>query len=291
MKKVLDTIIFGGIFVLALIACSSSKDDNENKNDSQNLSITVMSYNILTDDRTGENSWDSRKAGALAMLDSIAPDLIGMQEVKPSQKAFFDANLKNYQALGIPRDNSGLWSEYNNIYYRSDKYTVLETNTFWLSETPDVMSKGWDAEYYRICTYGKFQINGTDKTFFLFNTHMPLTVEAEKNATTLLISKIKEIAGDNAIVFVTGDFNMTPEDSNIISFAQYCNNTRTQFPNDINYYIPTFNHFGKTMSFIDYVWYRNSIPKSYNVIHKSWAGIKYISDHYPITGVFAIKNQ
>jgi endonuclease/exonuclease/phosphatase family metal-dependent hydrolase len=290
MKKKSRILLWGFLFSYSVIACSSNHDDNSNSinNTDTNKTITIMSYNILNGGTSKEELWNNRKAASLSMLQNVKPDIIGMQEVQSVHKSFYDTNLTNYKMLGLPRDNTGSYAEYCAIYYRSDKFTVLDSKTIWLSETPEVMSKSWGSAYYRICTYAKFRSINTGEVFFFFNTHLDYTSEAFSHQISLLESKIKEIAGDNTKIFVTGDFNMEPSVEGIVNFAKYFKNTRMQFPESIYYYCGTFHDFGTVNKFIDYVWYRNAIPKSYSVINSAWNGVEYVSDHYPIVGVFSM---
>ena len=97
------------------------------------------------------------------------------------------------------------------VFYRKDRFEVLQQSTFWLSETPEKPGLGWDAVCNRVVTWGKFKDKRTKKTFYLFNTHFDhIGVVARKESAKLLLHRIDEIAGDAPIV-VTGDFNAGPD--------------------------------------------------------------------------------
>ncbi|MGV8096692.1 MAG: endonuclease/exonuclease/phosphatase family protein [Mangrovibacterium sp.] len=274
-----------GITFCCLFICSCSKNDPDNTLPATGSGISVMTFNIRMDGDTDEHRWDNRKTACLDMINDKDPDVIGMQEVRPGQKAWFDANLGDYETIGVARDGSSK-TEYSSIYYRADVFTLLDNNTFWLSATPDIVSKGWDAAYYRICTWGKFKVKSTGKELFFFNTHLDnIGTEAQKQGLHLIKEKIKEIAGDGAIVILTGDFNMQPDNANIIDFTTYMNNTRNQFLTTGGNY-GTFNNWGSSNSIIDYIWYRNASPTSHEVVRDSYAGVRYISDHYPVMATF-----
>lgn len=279
--------------LLAFIGClsmhSCSKDAPDESSPAVNISeLSVMSFNIKNSNETGNNAWENRKTACQAMINDVKPCLIGMQEVTPAQKSFFDTNLSDYKSLGVARDGSSS-SEYSVIYYRTDVFSVESSSTFWLSSTPDFMSKGWDGACYRICTWAKLKIKSSGKEFYYFNTHVDHKgTEAQKQSIILLKERIRKIAGDNAMVFLTGDFNMQPVNANMISMAEYMKDTRVQFPNSEFYTAGTYNGWGVSGSIIDYIWHRNGTPVSYKVITNAYLGVTYISDHYPIVGAFSL---
>lgn len=277
-------------FSISLSIYSCSDDSSNASLPTENITdLSVMSFNIKNSNETGTNAWDNRKAACLAMINDVKPCLIGMQEVTPVQKSFFDSELSKYKSLGVARDGSGASTEYSSIYYQTAIFSVENSGTFWLSATPDFMSKGWDGACYRICTWAKLRIKSSGKEFYYFNTHVDHKgTEAQKQAIILLKERISKIAGDNAMVFLTGDFNMQPTNANIKSMAEYMKDTRIQFPNGEFYGTATFNGWGASNTIIDYIWLRNASPVSYKVIKDAYSGVTYISDHYPITGVFSL---
>ena len=275
------------ILFSCFFAYSCTDEPEDNLPEEKDSEISVMSFNIrtATSDDTGERSWDYRKEGCIVMIDSLCPDFIGMQEVRPVQKSFFDSNLSKYKSVGIARDGSGESTEYNPIYYKTDIFTLLESSTFWLSDTPDFMSKGWDGANYRICTWAKFKINTTGQQIYYFNTHIDHAgATAQKQGLLLIENKINEIAisqGDS-VVFLTGDFNMTPTNQNIVDFKNSINNVRDQFTSSEYYSTMTTNGWGTGGNIIDYVWYLNATPLSYEVINSPYDGVVYLSDHFPV---------
>jgi endonuclease/exonuclease/phosphatase family metal-dependent hydrolase len=276
-------------FIVSLSIHSCSKNSVDESSPTVNITdLSVMSFNVKNSNETGTNAWDNRKAACLAMINDVKPCLIGMQEVTAVQKSYFDTNLFGYKSLGVARDGSTS-TEFTLIYYRTDIFSVEGSGTFWLSATPDFMSKGWDGVCYRICTWAKIKIKSSGKEFYYFNTHVDHKgTEAQKQSITLLKERISKIAGDNTLVFLTGDFNMQPTNANIVSMADYMKDTRVQFPDREFYNAGTFNGWGSSNSIIDYIWYRNAQPVSYKVIKDAYLGVSYISDHYPIIGVFSL---
>ncbi|MGK4567995.1 hypothetical protein [Flavobacterium sp. 3HN19-14] len=117
--------------------------------------LKVMTYNLRFDNPAdGENKWDLRKEFLTGQIAFYEPDFFGTQEGKLHQLKYIDSTLVNYNWIGLGRDNSPTGGEYSALFYNSDKYKVVKQATFWLSETPEKVSKGWDAMFERICTLG-----------------------------------------------------------------------------------------------------------------------------------------
>src|SRR5690606_19046133 len=111
------------------------------------------------------------------------------------------------------------------ILYKKDRFELLDSGVFWLSETPEVRSIGWDASDHRVCNWGKFREKFSGKEFFFFNTHFYWRKEiARKESGPLMAIKIKEIAGDSPTI-ITGDFNSRPETSQIAAIKEVVNDT------------------------------------------------------------------
>ena len=140
------------------------------------------------------------------------PDLIGVQEALRGQLDDLSERLPGYAWLGVGRDDGADAGEFSAIFYRTDRFEVLEEGTFWLSETPDVPgSTSWDAAITRVATYARFRDRATGETFHLFNTHFDhVGVQARLESARLLTRRIRAL-GDTEPVIVTGDFNVTPD--------------------------------------------------------------------------------
>ncbi|MDP5230580.1 MAG: endonuclease/exonuclease/phosphatase, partial [Cellulophaga sp.] len=120
--------------------------------------MKVMTYNLRLDIASdGENAWEYRKEFLGSQVLFLAPDIMGVQEARPNQVADLKNTLPDYKFIGKGRDG-GQEGEHAGIFYNSKKLEVTEVNTFWLSETPETVSKGWDAAYPRVCTYGLFTL-------------------------------------------------------------------------------------------------------------------------------------
>lgn len=135
-------------------------------------SLNVMTYNVRLDVAVdGANRWDNRKDFFASQIQFYEPDILGIQESLPNQVNYLDSALHHYKHIGIGREglNRG---ESSSIFYNQQRLKLLKENTFWLSETPERISKGWDASYLRVCTYGLFQDKKSGHQFWVFNTHL-----------------------------------------------------------------------------------------------------------------------
>lgn len=250
--------------------------------------LTLMTYNIRLDVTSdGENAWPNRKAFWASQVAFYEPDIFGIQEALPHQVTDIQNLLPNYNYIGIGRDGQGQ-GESSNIFYQKDRFQVLQENTFWLSETPDTISKGWDAALNRICTYGLFKDRKTKQTFWVFNTHLDHIGElARTNAIKLILSEIVARNTKNLPVFLMGDFNTEPNENRIVNLKKVMNDSQ-----DIAKVKPfgpsgTFNgfrHQEPVTKRIDYIFLSKNNPFSvekYAVLSDS-KDLKYPSDHLPV---------
>ncbi len=157
--------------------------------------------------------WEVRKDRVAQYILDNDLDVVGMQEVVYSQLTDLQERLEGYDYIGVGRTDGKTKGEHACIFFKKDKYEVMDQGNFWLSETPDVPgSKGWDAAIERVTTWGKFRDKKTGKIFMAVNTHFDhVGVEARKQSALLIIDKIREIVGKRPAV-VTGDFNITDQD-------------------------------------------------------------------------------
>ncbi|MEN2399616.1 endonuclease/exonuclease/phosphatase family protein [Flavobacterium sp. MC2016-06] len=274
MKKINKIVL-----VVALLLSSSSFYG-------QNLKI--MTYNIRLDNPSdGENAWPNRKDYFTDQIQFYSPDIFGVQEATPNQVVDIASALPNYNKFGIGREEEGK-GEASAIYYKKDRFQVQQTNTFWLSETPNLVSKGWDGACNRICTYGLFKDLKTKKTFWVFNTHLDhVGDEARVKGVELILSKMKEINTKKYPVFLMGDFNSEPQTKQIAEVKQVMDDTK-----DISKEKPfgpsgTFNDFKHNEPvtlLLDYIFIsKNSglTVKKHAVLSDS-KDLKYPSDHLPV---------
>jgi len=173
--------------------------------------IRVMSYNIKTLALSLDaNNWWLRRGPQAELIRGYEPDLIGMQEVYTLQAHDLAKRLPGYAWFGLPRDDGQRRGERCPIFYRRDRFELLDQATFWLSETPDRPGpRAWGAACRRIVTWGKFRDQRTGNIFLLFNTHFDhVSALAREKSAELLVERIRQIAGASPVL-VTGDFNTT----------------------------------------------------------------------------------
>jgi len=266
------------LFLLAVLNVYCSNAQN----------IKVMTYNIRLDVASdGENDWTHRKDFFASQIQFYEPDIFGVQEAKPNQVIDMSAAFPQYNYLGIGREGVGN-GESSNIFYKKDRFKVLASNTFWLSETPDKISKGWDAAFNRVCTYALFKDLKTKTTFWVFNTHLDHIGElAKTNGILLILSKIAALNTKNYPVLFMGDFNSLPTDDRIKALKKEMNDTR-----DITETKPfgpsgTFNgfkHDEPVTSLIDYIFLskNNKFKVKKHAVLSDSKDLKYPSDHLPV---------
>ena len=253
---------------------------------SQNLKL--MSYNIRLDVASdGQNAWPVRKDFFASQIQFYEPDIMGVQEAMPNQVLDLEQMLPHYNQVGIGREGKGK-GESSNIFYKKEKLKIITTNTFWLSETPDAISKGWDAACHRVCTFALFQDITSKRKFWIFNTHLDhIGEQARANGIKLILSKIEQYNTDQYPVVFMGDFNLEPNDKSIVALKMQMNDA-----SDISLQKPfgpngTFNNFefDKPVSKrIDYIFISKEAKlevKKYAVLSDS-KDLRYPSDHFPV---------
>ena len=248
--------------------------------------IKAISYNIrYNNPKDGMNVWENRKATVMDLLNEQSADFVGLQEVVHAQLLDLVEGLPTYNYVGIGRKDGKTKGEYSPIFFKKDKYSVLQSNTFWLSETPDLVSKGWDASLERICTYGLFENKKNQKKVWVFNTHLDHRgVKARAKSVDLIIEKVKSLNEENYPVIVTGDFNLTPDTSPIQKMQSHFLDVKKNLtPTDANF--PTansFNNQSRGVKRIDYVFVKGLKPiKAKHLYQKTPMG-GWASDHHPV---------
>lgn len=259
----------------------------------QAQSLKVMTYNIRLDVASdGENAWPLRKDFFTSQIQFYEPDVFGVQEAKPNQVIDIAEALNQYNKVGIAREGEGK-GESSNIFYKKNRFILKQTNTFWLSNTPDTISKGWDAAFNRVCTYVLLKDKQTHKTFWVFNTHLDHIGEvARTKSIELILSKIAALNSKNYPVIVMGDFNSEPDTERIIALKKVMNDTRTVSIEKPFGPFGTFNDFKHNQpvtKLIDYIFIskNNQFKVQKHAVLSDSKDLKYPSDHLP---VFVILN-
>ena len=255
----------------------------------KDVEIKYISYNIrYANASDGDNAWDIRKPATKEMIESEQPDVLGLQEALIGQLQYIDSNFPQYSRVGVGRDDGKEDGEFMAVYYRSDKFKLLKNGDFWLSETPDECSMGWDAACRRIVTWAKLKDKETGKVFYAFNTHLDHVGEvAREQSILLIVKKIDEIVKkDKAPVFLSGDFNSNVNSAIFDPLKSIMKDSRAILPE--SEWIPTYNNYGNGGdAMIDYIFYKNAEVLDFKTLNGDY-GKPYISDHYPVMATMKI---
>jgi len=262
-------------------------------------SFQVMSYNIRLDNPAdGPNAWSNRKTKVYSIIRLYKPDILGLQEPLPNQVNEIAAEFRNYNWYGVGREDGKEKGEFNPIFYNTNRFELMNSGTFWLSETPDIPgSKSWYALLPRICSWVKLKDRFTGDSLYAFNTHFDHGGDASRKESARLIqNKITEIAGSVPVV-VTGDFN-DDEKSDTYRILIDTNN-----PNRLinTMYNSKYPHHGGTFTFvgfdfigipgkiIDFIFVKVRVNVKFHAfLTDTWDGV-YASDHIPVLAEIELK--
>lgn len=254
--------------------------------------LQVMTFNIRMNTASDSlNAWPYRKDKLASQILFHDVQLLGVQEALHVQMMDLQERLPHFRSIGVGRDDGNTKGEYSAIFYDTTRLAVLNSATFWLSQTPEVIgSKGWDAAITRIVTWAKFRDKKSKKIFYAFNTHFDhIGKIARKESASLVLQKVKEIAG-NTPAIITGDFNATPNDEPIKVITDPSNSLRLTDSKEVSiskHYGPTgtFNSFGpkeRDDQPIDYIFIRHKWKVlKHATISQSWDG-RFASDHFAV---------
>ena len=237
--------------------------------------VRVMSFNV----RDGE--FDREEIVPQVVADYM-PDSVGFQECEGVWYQTLKTYLPDYKIIGVGRwTGIKLLGESTAIMYRTDKYELVDWGTFWLSETPFIASKGWDANYPRTCTWAILENKETGEKYAHFNTHLDNSgLEARKNGLDLILSKIAEL---DMPVVLTGDFNFG---KGTALYRQLTSGVRdTSAIAAVADSGTTAHGYGGGIEGnpIDFICVNDKVSevKTYKIIRDKYND-RYVSDHYPI---------
>ena len=250
--------------------------------------LKIATFNLRMDTPSdGENAWFHRKDMVNDLIRFYGFDLFGTQEGFTHQLNDI-LRLSDYRFIGVGRDDGKDAGEHCAIFYRSDRFKVLDQGDFWLSEHPEKPGRGWDGTCCnRICTWGKFEDLKNHKQFYFFNVHYEYEGDvARRESSNLMISRIKSIAG-NQHVFLTGDFNAFPteEPIRILNDSGFLNDSYKITKEAPFGPVCTYHGYDstiKTEERLDYIWVTDSIQiDKYGVLTNTLYGHT-PSDHFPV---------
>lgn len=288
MKKYIVVIVLivalSVVFITAAIGVTDIDGD---------APLTVMSFNIrtFTIESNPKNMWENRKDSILSVIAENSPDIIGFQELKPAQYDFMKEQLvADYDYYGEFRDNIPYFSESTAVFYKRNRFKVLDKKTFWLSETPEEMSIGWDASINRIWTQIQFKDKRTGREFAFFNTHLDHMGDVARHESAMLLSR--RISAMDCPAILTGDFNFN-ENSPHYTWLTADKLADTKYLAADSDTGGTFNGFKETFgsSPIDYIMVTEGHFEVdlYKIIRTRNPKGTYPSDHFPLKAILRFK--
>ena len=275
-------IVFSASFVLYYPHYKENKEQVDIKIENSD-SIKMMSYNLRCISPTdfGKKCWFYRADLIIDDLENEKPGVIGFQECTKWHYEYLTDTLKGYDSVITYRDEA-FNSEGCPIFYNTLMYKLVDKGSFWLSETPEVMSKSWGAQYNRVCSYVILTDIATQKDFVVFNTHLShVSDEARINGINVVLDKIDEFGSLPSVIM--GDFNAEEGSQTYIDVTKNFADARYETENTSDSH--TYQGWGKKEKFkrIDYFMISKKGLKvnSYNVLSGLHDGV-YSSDHCPI---------
>ncbi len=299
MKRILLNIIF----LTLIIAPETIYAQN----------FTISSYNVRqknSGDAKQGDGWDIRHEHMCDFIQFENIDILGTQEAFKTQIDDMLEDMPEYSYIGAGRDDGKEEGEHCAIFYKTDRFKVLKSGNFWLSQTPEKPSKGWDAALPRICSWGYFKDKVSKKKIYVFNLHMDhIGVNARVQGGKQVLKYIQENCKKTDKVFLMGDFNV---DQNTDTYTTIANSgvlLDSYHTAEKKYAsIGTANNFSSekyTISRIDHIFTSpNLVIKNYGVLTETYrsgedgeiissgnfpVGVKFIpaqsrqlSDHFPV---------
>ena len=253
----------------------------------QTENITVMSYNIrcgYCEDSSNVNNWSYRKYLVAYLIKSHNPDLIGLQEAEMFQVNELIEMLDEYDWYGVSREDGKEKGESTAILYKKERFDPLVKETQWLSETPQFVSKGWDAALNRTVTIIKFKDKKLNKEFYYANTHFDhIGEKARTESSRLIINFLSQYVVEYPIIF-SGDLNYTSISEGYKILSSKLSDAKTIADTESGGNI-SFNGFGKDIkpdNKIDFIFINNKVKVLEHIVDTTRFNELYPSDHYPV---------
>ncbi len=273
MKRTLLSVLAA----VSLLACSPSQTP-----------LKVMTFNVragVANDQ--ENSWQYRRKAAADMILDQRPAVFGVQEAVDFQLEYFLEQCPMYKCVGVGREDGVKQGEHMSVFYDTTRIALKDWGTYWLSETPDEPSLGWDAACRRTATWTLLKDLACNKEFFFVNTHLDHVGQvARRNGLALIVERIGKMNPDGFPMILTGDFNVFPDDPCLTDLrAMMADAWETAPEIDEG---PTWHDWGKGTDtrHIDYIFY-SGFSKCTSLVRltKSYDNMPFVSDHYPVIAV------
>ncbi|MBQ6018683.1 MAG: endonuclease/exonuclease/phosphatase family protein [Clostridia bacterium] len=252
--------------------------------------MITMSFNVLcAGNKLKKTYWTDRKDLVTGLIRKYRPDTFGLQEAHYRWMNCICRALPEYGYVGVGRDNGKRLGEFSPVFFLKEKYVPVDSGIFWLSETPEKPSKGWDGACTRICSYAVLREKATGKCFVHFNTHLDHVGPVAQREGAKLIAD-RSLALSDLPAIMTGDFNVEP-DSDAFRTVTDAGFEEARFACGKTDEPKTFHDFErraeKDRTLIDFIFVRNGFTvKDYKVITEKPDG-RLPSDHYPVIAELA----
>jgi endonuclease/exonuclease/phosphatase family metal-dependent hydrolase len=261
--------------------------------------LSVMSFNIrYATDRDAENRWTARRSMLFDLLRRENPDIIGVQEALDSQLSEILRQVNGYSVLGVGRDDGRAAGEYSAILFRSTRFRVAQSGTFWLSATPEVIaSRTWGNRIPRICSWARLIADG-GQPLWVYNVHLDHESQpSREQSVRLLLERIRSRPVPGEPVIVTGDFNVGEGDPALEPLlgkpgedAAFLDTFRMLHPGDTEVGTYTAFEFGRTKGAkIDYVLVEPGTEVLRAGILRYSRNRRYPSDHFPVVATIRVR--
>jgi endonuclease/exonuclease/phosphatase family metal-dependent hydrolase len=260
-------------------------------------SFTIGTYNLRYDNpRDSGNLWKDRAPVVADLIRFHDFDIFGTQEGLKNQLDSISNRLPEYSRYGLGRDDGQDKGEHSAIFYKTDKFKLLNKGDFWLSQTPDKPSLGWDATCCnRICSWVYLQDVKSGKKFYFFNAHYDHQgIVARQESSKLILQKIKDIAGSNPVIF-TGDLNGSHQAEWYQTLAtsgtlrDSYNDVKHPYVNNASFSGFRFSNRNHNFDIIDHIFLSKQFAaQKWGVLTDSYFG-KFPSDHFPVLASVTLK--
>jgi len=288
MKAFVHVKVF--VFVIIMAMCCSSRSVFAQ----YTASVNVLTYNIrYANPEDTPNTWAARKQNVFNLIRQAKPDVFGVQEALKGQVADIETAFTEFSRVGVGRDNGKDSGEFSPLFYKTKKYNLHASGSFWLSQTPSVPgSRGWDAACNRVVTWIHLEDRKTGNEFLVFCTHFDHKgQEARRNSAKLLISAVDSLAADLPVI-VLGDFNSSPvsEPYQLITYPAnplHLIDARTicAVANGPDYTYTGFKVGGIQGERIDYIFLKGITRVDLFTVNPENNGEYYPSDHLPVSAM------
>ena len=305
MKKFVKFTLLGLVSVILVVAIVLAGNTflyyshyNDNKKEiaievENTDNIKMMSCNLRCISPTdwGKKAWFYRADLMMNAIGEQAPGIIGFQEATKWHYSYLCDTLKGYDSVITYRDDA-FNSEGCPIFYNTSLYKLVDKGSFWLSETPEVPSKSWGAQYNRVCSYVILTDIASNKDFVVFNTHLShVSDEARINGINVVLDKIAEFGSLPLVIM--GDFNAEEGSVTYNSVTENFDDAiyRVENPDKSH----TYNGWGNSEKFVRIDYFMISKTgfevNSYDVLPATTDDGVYISDHCPIVLEVALEKE